>query len=166
MASIFKRDAKVNMLIVGLPITFCLMVGFFSQVYLRGMKSKSRQKVAKLSLRLLCNLEDIRHEDLGSYDLNFQKTGFTPTGIRDYVIGFSLNCPGVDKAGTLAILKDQAGQFPDDIQKRILNYFKQIPCAEGYPEKWQAFAVGSVEVGKLDIWRIDQEKRLDHLNEK
>lgn len=97
---------------------------------------------------------------------------FEIAGLNRYVVGFSEKCRTADEVlNTLQLkqrkkMSDREVSFLPEVEAPATEFFNKIPCTEGFPDRWEIFAIGQPRTPDwpLDIWRIDQSKNLVQIN--
>jgi len=150
-----------------LPI--CVLAGglLFTE---RDSVLTQRQAEAQQVLILLFQAEENFKNDFGIYTQNLKELGFNPSeeDTRHYMVGFPTACAA--KAG----LSDDRSQrevqnspIAEARKLEIVEQFRKVRNAEDCKDPklgFEIYAVGVIkENAPLDIWRIDETKKLTHL---
>jgi hypothetical protein len=138
--------------------------------------ARARQAEAKSSLTQIYQIR-IAQTESGSGVVDVFKDFEFKQGLNRYVVGFSEKCRVGDEILNTSQLKvsQPSGRvtFSPDIESKALEYLKNVPCVEGFPQKWEVFAIGHA-IGQpraegipfefpLDVWKINQDKRIVHM---
>ncbi len=131
-----------------------------------------RQADAKQDLILLYQAEENFKNDFGTYTQNLKELGFNPSeeDTRHYMVGFPTACAA--KAGLAddrSQREVQNSQLAEARKLEIVEYFRKVRNAEDCKDSklgFEVYAVGIIkENAPLDVWRIDETKKLTHVQE-
>ncbi|MDZ4083438.1 MAG: hypothetical protein U1E10_10905, partial [Bdellovibrionales bacterium] len=126
--------------------------------------ARARQSEAKSNLLQVYQIR-LAQTESGSGPIQVFNEYQFKTGLNRYVIGFSEKCRVKDEILNTAQLRTSEVVFAPGIELAAQEYLKNVPCAEGFPEKWEAYAIGQhrSEEFPIDVWKINQDKQLAHL---
>ncbi len=141
-------------------ILFVLFCEFIMPGYVRAKNYAGRSE-AKGNLSGVYQAMTATLKETGEFETNFTNIGFQPDGELNYLIGFSPNCPGVDRRSLFESLRRQSKYFHQIKREKLIKFFEHVPCVEGFPNEWEAFAVGLFGERELEVWRIGSDKRLE-----
>ncbi len=150
-------------------LIFFMIHGFRNFV---SFGARARQSEAKSSLIQIYQIR-VAQAKSGNGTVDVFKDFEFKTGLNRYVVGFSEKCRVGDEILNTSQLNTSLNgsgvKFSTGVESAAEEYFKSAPCIEGFPEKWEAFAIGQPRAEgissefPLDIWKINQDKQIVHM---
>jgi hypothetical protein len=132
----------------------------------RRHATKARQSEAKIALAAVYGAEKSYFQEYGYYASSFNSIGYTPEGQRRfYALGFSPACKGNAKYGE-GFINLQNSPFGEKRAAEIEKYFREKTTCKDPQLGFEVYAVGiTYDGGPLDVWKIDESKRLENVEE-
>ena len=154
--------------ISGLPMIFVLgiLVAIAAPNFVR-YQSLARQSEAKVALAAIYGGEMAFRAEFNKHVYDLRAIAYEGQERRLYAVGFPAVC--VEKfGGQVAYLPTANAPFEEGRGVEIENFFRDVvkdPAGCKDPsEGFEAYAVGILRKGgKLDVWRIDEQKNLQNL---
>jgi len=152
-----------------LPLTKqdCLQLSSYLSIYFHG---KYQQMEAKLLL--LAAYENQKNNKKYVYDFQQLMKGSRPYDKANYIVGFMRSCgqkfaSRKAKTNSREIYPQAYRMQPSRTTANILGYFGRGKADECYDPKvgfeiWAVANLDTLNPTRMDVWKIDQDKRIDH----
>lgn len=131
-------------------------------------QSKARQSEAKIALAAVYGGEMAFRAEFNKFSYDLQAISYEPAAERRlYTVGFPTAC--VEKfGGQVAYVPSQSAPYEDSRGTEIEAFFREVikdpSLCKDPSEGFEAYAVGILRSGgKLDVWRIDEQKNLQNI---
>ena len=155
--------------ISGLPLLGVLgILGAVAIPNFHRYQGQPRQSEAKVALAAIYGGEMAFRAEFNKFVYDLKPIAYEGQERRLYAVGFPTAC--VEKyGGQVAYLPTANSTFEEARGAEIENFFREVvkdPASCKDPsEGFEAYAVGLISKGgKLDVWRIDEQKKLENLS--
>jgi hypothetical protein len=152
--------------VLGLIFLPCVLALAILAPGFQRYQHKALQTEAKMALSVLYTGEMAYRADNGKFTFDFDILNYSGPDKRNYAVGFPLAC--ADKYGAkVSFVPTQGSELAAGREAEIQEYFvtakKAAECKDP-AQGFELYAVGVSAANKpLDVWRIDEERKLEHV---
>lgn len=152
--------------VLGLIFLPCLLALAILAPGFQRYQYQARQTEAMMALSVLYSGEMAYRADSGKFTFDFEALNYSGPEKRNYAVGFPLAC--ADKYGAkISLVPTQGSELAAGREAEIQEYFVTVKKGDECKDPSQGFelyAVGVAAANKpLDVWRIDEERKLEHV---
>lgn len=152
--------------VLGLIFLPCVLALAILAPSFSRIQHNTRQTEAKMALSVLYSGEMAYRADNKKFTFDFEILNYSGPDKRNYAVGFPLAC--ADKYGAkVSFVPTQGSELAAGREAEIQEYFVTVKKPEECKDPAQGFELYAVGVahenGPLDVWRIDEERKLEQL---